>query len=239
MIDPARRARLRELAAELDRIDVDVYDAYGQDPLEPVLGGGDPLARVCIFGRDPGRDEVRWREPFIGKGGQQVRKVLHARVEGDSAMDFEASRRIGRVAFWANTVPYKPVGNKVWSVRTRRAFQPVVADWLVHAWRGRDVVCLGQVAFGWFGLTDNATRDALTASWKAEPRFAGPPVPVTLTALDGTTADLRIWSLPHPSPLNATWYPRFPSLLSSRLDEIGVESSTWRLVEPHARCLSP
>jgi uracil-DNA glycosylase len=240
MIDPVVRGRLRALAAGLDRIDVAAYAEYGHDPLDPILGGGDPLARVCVFGRDPGRDEVRFREPFIGRGGQQVRRVLHQRVEGDDDMDFEASLHIGRVAFWANTVPYKPVGNKVWSVRARRAFRPVVADWLVHAWRGRDVICLGQVAFSWFGLAaDRATRAALAEAWSAEPRFEGPPVPVTLTALDGTTAALRVWSLPHPSPLNATWYPRFPSLLSSRLDEIGVDSSTWRLAEAQARCLSP
>ena len=32
---------------------------------------------------------------------------------------------------------------------------------------------------------------------------------------------IRLHPLPHPSPLNATWYPRFPALLDARLASLG------------------
>lgn len=227
---PEHESRFRALATGLDGVDTDVYAAHDRDPTLPVLGEGAPDRRICIFGRDPGRDEIRWQEPFIGAGGQQVRKVLYRVVHGEELPDFEASREIGQVAYWANTVPYKPVGNKAWSVKVRRTFQPVVADLLVHGWKGRDVICLGQNAFTWFGLcADKATRDRLKAAWSGEPRFAGGPLELNLTASDGVTADLRLWPMPHPSPLNATWYRHFPDLLTARLQAIGFGPDTWRL----------
>lgn len=232
MTPEERTAGFRALARDLDRIDRPVYADAGADPLQPILGEGDPDCAVCIFGRDPGRDEVHQGEPFIGAGGQLVRRVLHRVVEDRPMPDFAASRQIGRVAFWANTVPYKPIGNKAWTVRTRRAFQPLVADLLLHGWHGRDVLCLGQNAFLWFGLTlDKPSRDALKAAWRAEPRFAGPPHPVALAAPDGATRTLRLWPLPHPSPLNATWHKRFPALLEDRLRTIGLGPGAWRVAE--------
>ena len=93
MTPQARREALRELAAELDGIDVDVYEALGRDPLEPVLGGGDPDCRIAFFGRDPGRDEVRHQEPFIGKGGQLIRGVLHEIIEGEPPPDEACVRK--------------------------------------------------------------------------------------------------------------------------------------------------
>lgn len=230
MTPDERHRALRRLAGTLDRIDVPVYEAVGADPLDPVLGGGDPDCRIAVFGRDPGRDEIRHRQPFIGKGGQLVRNVLHQIIEGSPCPDFAASQRIGRVAFWANTVPYKPVGNKAWSVKTRRAFQPIIADLLIHGWRGRDVLCLGQNAFSWFGLQgDRTDRKRLADGWSAEPRFAAGPVEVDLTAPDGTGRRLRVWPIPHPSPLNATWHKRFPAVLSARLADIGFGPDAWRL----------
>ena len=225
-----RRAALRGLARDLEGIDTDAYEAVGKDPLEPVLGGGDPRCRIAVFGRDPGRDEVKHGEPFIGKGGQLVRGVLHERIEGRPPPDAAAAAAIRRVAFWANTVPYKPVGNKAWSVKVRRAFQPVIADFLVHDWQGSDVLCLGQNAFTWFGLPgDRELRARLKAGWSAEPRFEADPVEVELRAPSGASRVLRVWPVPHPSPLNATWHRRFPELLHKRLDRIGFAADTWCL----------
>ncbi|MFK7927139.1 MAG: uracil-DNA glycosylase family protein [Myxococcota bacterium] len=230
MTPQERTAALRRVAATLDRIDTPAYEADGRDPLEPILGGGDPSCRVAFFGRDPGRDEVRHQQPFIGKGGQLIRNVLHSIIEGEPCPNFRASERIGRVAFWANTVPYKPIGNKAWSVSTRRAVQPVIADLLVHGWRGSDVMCLGQNAFLWFGLNGSREdRARLKDAWTAEPRFEAAPAEIDLTAPDGASRRLRVWPVPHPSPLNATWHKRFPSLLAQRLDRVGFGPNTWRL----------
>ena len=72
-------SHLRDTARTLSQIDIDVYDRWGKDLMNPSLGGGDHNARVCFFGRDPGRDEVRWGLPFIGAGGQKVEKVCIVR----------------------------------------------------------------------------------------------------------------------------------------------------------------
>ena len=85
-----------------------------------------------IFGRDPGRTEIELNEPFIGKGGQLVRAGLYRAAEvGGELPDLDTSIEVGRRVFWANTVPYKPIGNKAWSVRVKRRFVPYIRDLLV------------------------------------------------------------------------------------------------------------
>lgn len=218
---PDERTRaFRELARDLDRIDVDVYRQYDADPLEPVIGGGEPTLALGVFGRDPGRHEIEHREPFVGAGGQKVRKCLYRAAHGAEMPDFAASLAIGRRVFWANTVPYKPIGNKAWSMRAKRAFAPVVADLLVHGWQGRDLLCLGRVAFDWFGLADKATKQRLKDHWEREDRFES-SIEVTVVAPDGSSRPLNLHPLPHPSPLNATWAPHFERLTLAALQRVG------------------
>ena len=64
--------RLREEAAQGDMlIDTPVYIQAGLSPTEPLLlGSGSLSAPIGIMGRDPGRNEVLKREPFIGAGGR-------------------------------------------------------------------------------------------------------------------------------------------------------------------------
>ena len=119
------RQALRDLAADTDGIDTAIYATYDRDPLEPIIGLGDADAPLCFFGRDPGREEVRHGEPFIGAGGQIVRRVLYRHLNGAEMPDFEAGRALGRHYFWINTVPYKPIGNKAWSMAVKRRFQPL------------------------------------------------------------------------------------------------------------------
>src|SRR5690625_420308 len=66
----------RTLARETEGIDVEVYHRFDRDPLTQIFGLGPATARIGLFGRDPGREEVRHGEPFIGTGGQLVRKTL-------------------------------------------------------------------------------------------------------------------------------------------------------------------
>ncbi len=193
-------------------IDHEVYAAVGLDPRTPVVSGsGDPDARLAVFGRDPGRHELVHREPFIGKGGQLVRNGLHARLHGGPCPDLDASVAVGRRIFWANTVPYKPKGNKAWSVGVKRAFLPVVRTLLEEVWQGDQLITLGNVAFDWFRLAEPANRDRLRDFWARPDRYEA-----TLKVQLGHK-DITLHPLPHPSPLNATWYKRFPSLLDRRL----------------------
>lgn len=215
-----RRAAFRQAAQGLEGVDHAVYEAYGQDPLEPVIGQGDPDVPVAFFGRDPGRDEVQHQMPFIGAGGQKVRATIYRYLYDKEMPDFAASVAVGKRFFWANTVPYKPLGNKAWSMKVKQRFQPLIADLLVKEWQGGDVITLGREAFLWFAINQpREVKQQLEAFWAREDRFEN-SITVEVNALDGTRRELRLHPLPHPSPLNATWYKRFPELLAAKLKKL-------------------
>jgi uracil-DNA glycosylase len=220
LLSAAQRDAFRQLAAITDGIDTEVYARFDRDPLEPIVAHGDPQATLGFFGRDPGRDEVQHHEPFIGAGGQLVRRALYAHRHGRPLPDFAASKDIGRHYFWANTVPYKPVGNKAWSTKIKKRFQPLMAQVLVDDWSGRDLIVLGREAFFWFGLQqDKAVMPALEAFWARDDRYEQSHT-VTVRSDSGRARAIALHPLPHPSPLNATWYGRFPGLLAARLQQL-------------------
>lgn len=212
----------RRGAETLEGIDLEAYREFDKDPLEPIIGLGPNEAAVGFFGRDPGRQEVKWGEPFIGSGGQKVRAGLYQAMHGQALLDFEASREVGRHVFWANTVPYKPKGNKAWSMAVKKRFQPLMAEVFVSHWQGRELITLGREAFLWFGINQpREVRQALENFWKREDRFEASHTS-RLVLKDGREASFRLAPLPHPSPLNQAWYKRFPELLESRLKALGV-----------------
>jgi len=225
-----RQARLqafRLLAADLEKVDLATYEKFGRDPLEPVIGEGDPAARIAIFGRDPGRDEVLHGIPFIGAGGQKVRGVLHQVLYDTPLPDFEASRTVGDHVFWANTVPYKPLGNKAWSIKVKRMFQPLMADLLYREWRGDQILTLGREAFFWFEMTRPDEKAALESHWQRPDRFQT-SLEWSLSVPGEPPRQVWLHPLPHPSPLNATWYTRFPDLLAARLRALDWRLDNWR-----------
>ena len=216
----ALRERFRTAAAELTGRDDAVYAAAGRDPAEPVFGLGPADADIAFFGRDPGRDEVHIGVPFIGAGGRQVRRVLHERQFHAPLTDTAGALAAGEAYFWANTVPYKPVGNKAWPMKVKRRFQPLVAELLLDQWQGREVITLGREAFFWFGLDQPpAERRRLEDHWQLNERFTA-SIEMDFCGPDGVRRPLRLHPLPHPSPLNATWFKRFPGLLAARLDAL-------------------
>jgi uracil-DNA glycosylase len=160
--------------------------------------------------------------PFIGAGGQKVRSTIYRYLYDREMPDFAASVDVGKRFFWANTVPYKPLGNKAWSMKVKQRFQPLIADLLVKEWQGEEVITLGREAFLWFAINQpREVKQQLEAFWAREDRFEN-SITVELSALDGTRRDLRLHPLPHPSPLNATWYKRFPELLAAKLRKLKV-----------------
>ena len=206
-----------EAEAQLGDMSIDrvVYEEVGRETTAPVLlGSGSLCSRVGIFGRDPGRTEIELNEPFIGKGGQLVRAGLYRAAVGGELPDLDTSIEVGRRVFWANTVPYKPIGNKAWSVRVKRRFVPYIREFLVEHWQGNELITLGNVAFDWFRLAAPELKDCLRDFWSSEERYS--------TSLEICLAgkDIRLHPLPHPSPLNATWYPKFPALLDARLSQL-------------------
>ncbi|MCP1312795.1 MULTISPECIES: uracil-DNA glycosylase family protein [unclassified Halomonas] len=224
-----QRERFRALAAETDGIDLEVYQRFERDPLEPIIGLGRRDVRLGFFGRDPGRDEVRFNEPFIGAGGQLVRKALYRHLFGKEMPDFDAAEAIGEHFFWINTVPFKPVGNKAWSMKVKRRFHGLVSEVLISHWEGRTLITLGREAFLWFGIgRSKEERDRLEAFWKREDRFER-HIDVTLEDEHGKAQTFTLYPLPHPSPLNQTWYRRFPDLLKQRLEQLDVQRDNLTL----------
>ncbi len=211
------RAKFRAEAARGDMpVDVEAYASAGRDPLEPILlGSGSLEASLGIFGRDPGRTEVELAEPFIGKGGQLIRAALHRARFGGEPASLEDSIKAGRDVFWCNTVPYKPLGNKAWSTGVKRRFSPMVEALFTRHWGGSELVCCGNVAFFWFGMVDKSLKPQLDAHWKREDRYE---VPLEIV-FQGR--EIRLHPRPHPSPLNARWYPHFPRLMDGCLTRIG------------------
>jgi len=87
----------------------------------------------------------------------------------------------------------------------------------VEHWHGTQLITLGREAFLWFGIDQpKEERARLEAFWKSEDRFDS-SIEVTLETEEGTRKTLTLYPLPHPSPLNQTWYTRFPGLLESRV----------------------
>ena len=208
--------RIAEEARKGDMtIDFDAYRAAGRDVSSPVLlGSGSTTSRIGIFGRDPGRTEIEIGEPFIGKGGQLVRTALYRASGGEGTPSIEQSVEAGRRVFWGNTVPYKPLGNKAWSTVVKRRFAPFIAELLVEHWTGDRLITLGNQAFEWFALADASLKGLLAEFWRRDDRYEASVAIV----LRGKT--IRLYPLPHPSPLNATWHKRFPEMMAQRLRQL-------------------
>jgi uracil-DNA glycosylase family 4 len=212
---------LADIEAEARRaefpVDAAVYEAVGKDPLKPIAFAGNPNARVCSFGRDPGRDEVRFGQPQVGAAGRLVRQgVLDAVGETPDAGDKRLESALEHV-YLTNTVPYKPPGNKAYPNAVKERFRPFMAQILLHHWQGNAVITLGTEAFNWFA--PYAQPGAAAEFWKREDRYEA-ELPCLLTATsDGepTSRQIVVCPLPHPSPLNQRWLPLFPGLLATRL----------------------
>ena len=63
---------IRDWLAETELVPID------RDRIHPVLGTGDPEADLMIVGEAPGADEDRTGEPFVGRAGQLLNKILEA-----------------------------------------------------------------------------------------------------------------------------------------------------------------
>jgi len=212
---------LDEIEAEARReefpVDREVYEKAGRDPMVPIAYAGSFDARICSFGRDPGRDEVRHAQPQIGAAGRLVRTgVLEAAGETPPPGDRYLEAALRHV-FLANTVPYKPVGNKAYPDRIKERFRSSTARLLLCHWRGNVVITLGTEAFNWFAPYGESGSAA--AFWKREDKYEAEFPCILRAECDGKPAEksLTICPLPHPSPLNQRWVALFPDLLACRL----------------------
>ncbi|BBI53737.1 hypothetical protein HORIV_61580 [Vreelandella olivaria] len=97
------------------------------------------------------------------------------------------------------------------------------------ALEGRTLITLGREAFLWFGIgRSKEERARLESFWKSENRFES-SIEVTLEDDRGEEQAFTLYPLPHPSPLNQTWYTRFPGLLKQRLEQLDVRPGNLTL----------
>lgn len=213
---------LREIEAEARRsefpIDTPVYEQFGKDPLVPIACAGRMNARICSFGRDPGRDEVRYSQPQVGAAGKLVRSgVLEVAGVQPDRSDPRLERALEHV-FLSNTAPYKPPGNKAYPDKVKERFRPFLERLMLEHWQGDVVLTLGTEAFDWFARY--APAGAAEAVWKQEDRYENGELRCLLMSSDMSSPAQRqitVCPLPHPSPLNQRWVGLFPGLLRTRL----------------------
>ena len=208
----------REARGEAFPVDEAVYRAAGRDPMVPIVCAGSLDAAFVSVGRDLGRDEVKAGEPQIGAGGRLVRSGFYRAVTGrePEVGDKRLAAAIEDVLL-TNLVPYKPPGNKAYSKRVRERFRPFLVELLVERWSGERVITLGNEAFFWFG--QYLEEGEAERFWEREDRYEAE----LRCGMEwgGRSKRVLLCPLPHPSPLNARWYGRFPELLAKRI--AGVE----------------
>jgi uracil-DNA glycosylase len=202
----ARRLRLR--------VDRPVYRAAGRDPWAPILYAGSLHARVCVFGRDLGRSEVMHGQPLVGPAGRAVRRgVLEALGVAPSPDDPLLEAALAHVLV-ANTMPYKPPGNRPFPARARERLRPYLEELLVCHFRGDVILTLGNDAFRWFDRY--CAPGAAQATWSRAERYGCRVAAVLRARARNQERRVTLCPLPHPSPANVRWAARFPALLRER-----------------------
>lgn len=100
---------------------------------QTVFGVGNIQPRVCFFGEAPGADEDRQGEPFVGRAGQLLDKII------------EASQMKRDEVYILNTLKCRPPGNRTPAAeeiaRCRHFFERQLA-----ILQPEFIVCLGTVA---------------------------------------------------------------------------------------------
>ena len=211
----------QEAERESFPIDVPVYKAAGLESTQPILYAGNLKSQLCFFGRDLGRDEVYARQPLYGAAGTLVRQGFYWAMHQRKTEDKKELASVCQRILLTNTVPYKPPGNKAYSVAVKKRFRPFIENFLVLHWQGQQIITLGNEAFNWF--TPYGRKGEVAGFFKRSDRYAA-KLNVTLRATDDLGREhlktVTLLPLPHPSPLNQKYYAKFPQMLQERLDEV-------------------
>ena len=121
----------------------------------------------------------------------------------------------------ANTVPYKPPGNKAYLMKVKKRFRPFLEQLFVFHWQGNQVISLGTEAFKWF--SPYGAKGEVDSFYRSSDRFEN-KLTVTMTATDDAgmahSKAISLLPLPHPSPLNQKYYAAFPNMLQTRLSQV-------------------
>ncbi|HHP7229618.1 MAG TPA: uracil-DNA glycosylase family protein [Xenococcaceae cyanobacterium] len=202
-------------------IDIPVYQSAKLDPTYPVLYAGNLQSPLCFFGRDLGKDEVHARQPLIGAAGTLVRQGFYQVIHQQKTTNPKELQTICDRALLANTVPYKPPGNKAYPVKVKKRFRPYIERLLAIHWQGTQIITLGTEAFKWYA--PYGAKGELDSFYRRSDRFEA-KLTVSLTATDTAghtfSKSVILLPLPHPSPLNQKYYDAFPRMLQQRLTQV-------------------
>jgi DNA polymerase len=150
----------------LEALDTAIHDCLrcplGQTRTKFVFGVGDPAATLMIIGEAPGADEDLQGEPFVGRAGQLLNKIL------------EAIHFTREQVYICNILKCRPPGN-------RKPLQSEVEQCLpylrkqIRLVRPKLILCLGLTA----AETLLDTTESLTKLRGKVLRFEGTPLMVT------------------------------------------------------------
>ncbi|MBD3835928.1 uracil-DNA glycosylase [Brevundimonas sp.] len=134
-IDEARRmaagaSTLQDLAAAVAAFEGCALRGLGAT--QSVFGRGDPNAMIMVVGESPGADEDRQGQPFVGKAGKLLDRML------------DAAGLTGKV-FITNTVFWRPPGNRTPSPQEQAVCAPFV-ERAFALLKPRAVLLLGAAA---------------------------------------------------------------------------------------------
>ena len=127
-----------------------------------VFGTGDPNADLLIIGEAPGADEDRHGEPFVGRAGQLLNKIL-------SAINFERDE-----VYIANILKSRPPNNRDPLPAEVKAHVPMLYKQIALI-QPKIVLCVGKTA----GNTLLARKGSLASLRGKFLDFHGLPVMVT------------------------------------------------------------
>jgi uracil-DNA glycosylase len=210
----------QEAKRETFPIDIPVYEQADLEPTKPILYAGNLKSQLCFFGRDLGKDEVFACQPLYGAAGTLVRQGFYQSVHNKKTSNKKELQTVCDRVLLTNTVPYKPPGNKAYSMEVKQRFRPFVERLLVLHWEGNSIIPLGNEALDWFSPYGGKNEVAQFLK-SGDARFSG-QLNVTLRAFDDRGMEHQkkvvLLPLPHPSPLNQKYYGLFPQMLQKRLD---------------------
>lgn len=112
----------------------------------PVLCAGTLNSNLCFFARDLGKDEVQAQQPLVGAAGKLVRTGVYKAIFGKEPCSPQNLSDVLDYILLANTVPYKPPGNKAYSEKVKKRFRPFIEKLLVCYWKGGWIIPLKKEA---------------------------------------------------------------------------------------------
>jgi uracil-DNA glycosylase len=130
--------------------------------INPVFGVGNPEASLMVIGEAPGADEDAKGEPFVGRAGQLLDKIL------------EAIGFAREAVYIANILKSRPPNNRNPLPEEVAAHEPILYKQIALI-RPRVILCVGRVA----GTTLLRSNESLTALRQRVHDFHGIPMVVT------------------------------------------------------------